>query len=43
MLKSFGCVLGFSIETAAMTSVAHRSEHISKISILLKDSVEYSL
>ena len=43
ILKSLGCVFGFNIETAAMTSVAHRSEHINKISILVKDSVEYSL
>ena len=42
-LKSLGCVFGFNIETAAMTSVAHKSEHISKISILVKETVEYSL
>lgn len=43
MLKSLGCVFGFSKETAAMTSVAHKSEHINKISILVKESVEVSL
>ena len=43
MLKSLGCVFGFSIETAAMTSVAHKSEHMSKISMLVKVSVEVSL
>lgn len=35
-LNSFGVFLGLSIETAAITSVEHNSEHIRMISMVLK-------
>lgn len=35
-LNSLGVFLGFSMETAAITSVEHRREHISRISVNVK-------
>ena len=35
-LNNFGVFLGFNMETAAITSVEHRSEHMSNTSIVVK-------
>ena len=42
-LKSFGYFFGLRRETAAMTSVEQRSEHMSKISIVERLTVEVIL